>query len=203
VFNILQYQDLMSRKILFSVPSPDIKEKIKAYLFPTTQQRNVLAYMSSDGSDESSRKYIDEWKQYAEANNSDFVEINNSLRGEFAEEEKLKLTKANILIITGGNTFRLLKHLRESGLDGAVEEFAQKEENILAGFSAGAIVLSPSVKTATQEDNNEIHLIDFTGLNIVPFLVVPHADTKQEYVKELEDNGEQVCALNNDEFKVI
>ena len=64
-------------------------------------------------------------------------------------------------------------------------------------------MLSPSIKTATQEDNNEVHLIDFTGLNIVPFLVVPHADTKEEYVKELENNGEEVCALNNDEFEVV
>jgi len=193
----------MSRKILFSVPSQQIKDQIRTYLFPITQQKNILAYMASDGSDESSKKFVDEWKQYAEANNADFVEINNSLRGELAEEEKQKITKANILIITGGNTFKLLKHLRESGLDETVEEFAQKEENVIGGFSAGAIVLSPSIKTATQEDNNEVHLIDFTGLNIVPFLVVPHADTKEEYVKELENNGEEVCALNNDEFEVV
>lgn len=193
----------MSRKIIFSVPSTDIMEKIKPFLFPQTSSKNIFAYMPSDGADTSHPEYIDVWKKYAADNNADFVLINNSLRGELIEEEKLKLNQANILMITGGNTFKLLKQLRDSGLDQSVIEFAQRKTCVVAGFSAGAIVLSPSIKTATMEDNNEINLKDLTGLNIIPFLVVPHADTKQDYVRELIKNGEDVCVLNNDEFRVL
>ncbi len=96
--------------ILFSAPTPEIKNNIKEYIFPETLKEKVMAYMPSDGSNkEAVEKYAGEWENYARQNNSEFILIDNSQRNEKVKDEIEKLNKANILVISGGNTFKLLK----------------------------------------------------------------------------------------------
>lgn len=146
------------------------------------------------------------WEEYSEKNNAKLITIDNSKRDEEAEIEAEKLRSSNILIITGGNTFKLLNHLRKSGLDRAIVEFWNKDEVVLSGFSAGAIVLSPSIETARIDgDVNEPGLTDLTGLKIVNFEIWPHyepdqtekvADYKSKILSELK-------LIGNDEVLVI
>jgi dipeptidase E len=140
--------------------------------------------MPSDGSN-CPQKYIDEWKEYAKNNNTEFRYIDNSKPN--AEDEAEKLLSSNILMITGGNTFKLLDNLRKSGLDNAIKEFTEKKEFVLAGFSAGAIVLTPTIEVSSLPvyDKNEVGLSDLTGLGIVNFEVFPHYK-EQNHSKILE-----------------
>jgi len=174
---------MAERLVLFSQPSPEVFEKLKTALFPRYLTERVFAYMPSEGDGvEANTKYTPIWQEFAESNWAKFVFIDNSKRGEEAEIEKQKLLASNILIITGGNTFKLLNHLRRSGLSETIKEFWQKGGVVLSGFSAGAIVLSPSIKTAKSGigDANELGITDLTGLNIVDFEVWPHFEPAQE-----------------------
>ncbi|MFA6519033.1 MAG: Type 1 glutamine amidotransferase-like domain-containing protein [Candidatus Shapirobacteria bacterium] len=183
---------MSKRLVLFSQPSPTVFEKLKTILFPEYLTDRVFAYMPSDGSaDEANAKYNPIWQEFATSNNAQFVFINNSKRGKESEIEKQKAMSANILIISGGNTFTLLNHLKLSGLGDTIKEFWQKDNIVLSGFSAGAIVLTPKIDIASQpsglnpedmSDENLVGITDLTGLNIIDFEIWPH------YYEEFDKN---------------
>ena len=195
----------MAKKlVLFSQPSTKIFNKLKIELFPNFLTGKRFAYMPSDGSDqENNQKYLPIWENFVEINQAEFIFVDNSQRGKLANLEKQKILSANILIITGGNTFKLLYQLRQSGLDQAILEFWQKDNVVLSGFSAGAIVLSPSVETS--KDINDPQLTDLSGLNIINFGIWPHYNSSQEQV--LSDfkskNNPNIRTITNDEIIVI
>jgi dipeptidase E len=163
----------MKRIILFSTPTPSNLDKILDLVFPKEIANKIFAYMPSDGAN-CPQEYSEEWKGYAQKHGAEFRYIDNSKKN--AVDEVSKLLGANILIITGGNTFKLLDNLRKSGLDKAIKEFTNKNEFVLAGFSAGALVLTPTIEVCSLPnfDVNEVGLKDMTGLGIVHFEVFPH-----------------------------
>jgi dipeptidase E len=142
----------MKRVVLFSTPTPTNIVKILEQIFPKELNNKVLAYMPSDGSN-APQKYVDEWKGYAEENNAYFNLVNNSLIG--STEEHDKLLSSNVLVISGGNTFKLLDNLRKSGLDKAIMEFTKKDSFVLSGFSAGALVLTPTIEICNLPNYDE------------------------------------------------
>lgn len=163
----------MKRIVLFSTPTPSNLDKILSLVFPKEIEHKIFAYMPSDGAN-CPQKYRDEWSGYAEKHGAEFRYIDNSKENDV--DEVNKLLGANILIITGGNTFKLLDNLRRSGLDKAIKDFASKNEFVLAGFSAGALVLTPTIEVCNlpNYDKNEVGLKDLTALDIVNFEVFPH-----------------------------
>ena len=196
------------RLVLFSQPSPVVFEKLKNALFPEYLTDRLFAYMPSEGNNiEANAKYTPVWQQFAESNGAKFVFIDNSKRGEEAEIEKQKILSSTIQVITGGNTFKLLNHLRQSGLDETIKEFWQKGEVVLSGFSAGAIVLSPSIETAKTGvgDANELGITDLAGLNIINFEVWPHYEPSQETkaIKYQSNKQTELKLIGNDEVIII
>lgn len=199
---------MSERLVLFSQPSPAVFQKLKTALFPEYLSERVFAYMPSEGdSIEANAKYAPIWQQFAENNGARFVFIDNSKRGGDAEIEKQKILSSNILVITGGNTFKLLNHLRKSGLEETVKEFWQKGGVVLSGFSAGAIVLSPSIETAKTGagDADELGISDLTGLGIVNFEIWPHYEPIQETeVAEYKTKKQtELKTIGNEEVVVI
>ena len=196
------------RLVLFSQPSAVILEKLRTALFPEFLGQRVFAYMPSDGSDqESNTKYVPFWQQFAESNQALFLLIDNSKRGFGAEEERQKLLTASILVITGGNTYKLLHHLKMSGLDKTILELWQKGNVVLSGFSAGAIVLSPSIETAKTGvgDANELGLTDLSALGVVDFEIWPHYEPTQDAeVKEFQKSRPvNLKLIGNDDIVII
>lgn len=196
----------MKRYILFSAPtdlnsSEILNEMLPAGLFPKT-----AAYMPSDGSD-IKEKYVLQWKNLINERGYDFTVINNSLRGEEAKAGAEKLLNSSVVLISGGNTFALSKHLKESGLDKVLKKFAEKQSFVLAGFSAGAIVLSPTIRIATtgEMDENLVGLTDLTSLGLVDFEVYPHYELRfEDEIAEYEKtHGVVVKRLSNDDLLVI
>ncbi|MBU1117915.1 Type 1 glutamine amidotransferase-like domain-containing protein [Patescibacteria group bacterium] len=195
----------MAKKlVLFSQPSKEIFKKLKVELFPKFLTGRRFAYMPSDGSDqENNQKYLPVWKNFVEANQAEFIFVDNSQRGGLVNLEKQKILSADVLMITGGNTFKLLHQLRQSGLDETILDFWRKDNVVLSGFSAGAIVLSPSIETS--RDINELQLVNLNGLNIVNFEIWPHYNSSQEQV--LSDfkskNNPNIRTITNDEIILI
>ena len=120
----------MKRIVLFSTPTEKNLKPLLSAIFPQEMKDKVMAYMPSDGAN-CLPKYRKIWEKYAGDNNSQFIYIDNSKIGEEAQKELRNLKNANILVISGGNTFTLMRNLRRSGLDKAIIQFTQKPQFIL------------------------------------------------------------------------
>lgn len=204
----------MKRLILFSLPSDDVKEKIKDKLFPKELSPLRFAYMTTNGR-EGGEKYLPIWEEYARNNNAEFIYIDNTKRGEEAKLEIEKLLSCNILMSTGGNTFQLLNNLRESGLFEAILEFVKKDNFVFAGFSAGSIIMTPTIAVAGQPagtdpsdlmDENIPGITDLTALNLVDFEVYPHYDvnvdtTNLENYRKLTEK--EVKPISDSEYLIL
>ncbi len=87
------------------------------------------------------------------------------------------LLDSDVVYMAGGNTFYFLHHLRRAGLLPLLRRFA-RSGGVLAGLSAGALLLSPSIELAGypafDRDPNDVGLRDLRALNLVPFEFFPH-----------------------------
>jgi dipeptidase E len=204
----------MQRLILFSQPTENNSIELFDKLFPKDLKEKVFAYMPSSGRN-SKQQYTDYWKEVSTARGFEFLFIDNMQEGESANEEAQKLDNANVLLITGGNTFELLRNLKRSGLDEAIKNFRNKSENIIAGFSAGAIVLSPridvsgrpaGIDTTDAVDENLVGITDLRGLNIVDFEIFPHYyEEKDKVILEnyRKVSPYEVKTLSDDDLLII
>jgi len=94
--------------------------------------------------------------------------------------------ESDIIYLAGGNTFYFLKHLRESGLLDHLRRFAKKG-GVLAGLSAGALIMSPTTALAADyglgPDENDVGLKDFKSMGLFPFEFSPHFHPKPKDIK--------------------
>jgi dipeptidase E len=81
------------------------------------------------------------------------------------------LESAEAIFVGGGNTYALLKRLRESRLLGAIQERAHHGVPYM-GSSAGSNVAGPTI--LTTNDWNVVALDRFEALGLVPFNINPH-----------------------------
>jgi len=70
------------------------------------------------------------------------------------------------IIIGGGNTFRLLKELKDSKFIETLRKFIE-DDKIVYGISAGAIILTKNIITANPIDENKVQLVDLNGMNLL------------------------------------
>ena len=90
-----------------------------------------------------------------------------------------EMAAADLLFVGGGNTFRLLDHVRGAGFEQAVRDFVARGGDYYGG-SAGAILGCSDIGVAVGLDENEVGLTDLTGLGLVRDLaVLPHYDPMQ------------------------
>lgn len=82
------------------------------------------------------------------------------------------------IYVCGGNTFYLLKKVRESGFDKIIIEFV-KMNKLYFGVSAGSILVCPNIEIASPGDENDVNLTDLNGLNLVDVIVSPHYCEKE------------------------
>jgi dipeptidase E len=162
----------MKRILLFSSLAESNRKAVLNELFPSDLKNKVFSYMPSNGV-KGSEPYIEQWRVIAQEYYAEFNVIDNSVND--AEEQK-RLLSSNIFLISGGNTFELLQNLRNSGLDKSIEQFAEKSDFVLAGFSAGAVVLTPTIELCNLPDFDEnlVGLKNLNGIGIVNFEVFPH-----------------------------
>jgi len=192
----------MKKVILFSSLTEVNREEITSLLFLNEIENKSFAFMPSDGIANCKQEYIDTWQDMAQNFNADFVVVDNL--AENTEEQINKLKNSNVLMISGGNTFKLLDNLRKSGLDEAIRAFTHKENFILCGYSAGALVLTPSIEICNlpKYDENTVGITDLAGLQVVDFEIFPHYRPEDEkffddYVKTTK---RQVKTITNDGF---
>ena len=87
-----------------------------------------------------------------------------------------EIASANCIYVASGEVFRLLNSLRSTGADRLLTD-AVNQGKLYAGSSAGAIIAGPSIEPASIMDDPKTapQLTDYTGLNLTPHVIVPHA----------------------------
>ena len=87
----------------------------------------------------------------------------------------------DVIYVCGGNTFYLLKKVRETGFDKVIIEFA-KTDKLYFGVSAGSILVCPNIDIASPFDENDVNLTDLTGLNLTDVIVSPHYKDEEKII---------------------
>lgn len=103
------------------------------------------------------------------------------IRGKTEKKLYSILSKKDIILVNGGNTFYLLKHTRKSRFDKVVKRLIKKDK-LYIGVSAGSYIACPTIEQAhwkdTDEKINDFALTNLTALNLVPFLITAHFNEK-------------------------
>ena len=111
-----------------------------------------------------------------------------------------KISEADIIYMSGGDTTKLVNALREYHIDELLFKAAERG-CVLSGISAGAIAISKSGLSDYQITQNISNNYTFTeGLGILDIVICPHADDlkRQEDLKtSLKDTKVKVLALEN------
>ena len=131
------------------------------------------------------------------------IDIEGKNEGELRE----LLSHFDVMYVQGGNTFYLLKCARESGSDKVVKELIERGV-IYIGVSAGSIIAGPNIETSGWDpawDTNDVNLQDLSGLNLVPFAVVPHFERKDRsvYVERAKQAPYTIRYLTDDQAFLV
>jgi peptidase E len=204
----------MKRIVLFSTPyNNENFHEILNLIFPHSMKNKLPLFMPSQGVSNTQQKYFDDWEGFSKEFNINLEFIDNSIIDDASEKEKLR--NSNILIISGGDPFQLLVNLRKSGLGTAITEFAKKEEFVIAGYSAGAYVLTPTLEIAKLFNENyysgkkyktQDKIKDFTGLGIVDFEIFAHySEVHHKKILDhyIESRSKNVKTITDNEFLVV
>ncbi|MBX4188524.1 Type 1 glutamine amidotransferase-like domain-containing protein [Candidatus Saccharibacteria bacterium] len=130
--------------------------------------------------------------------------------------EKL-LSKYNFIWLAGGNVFLLRRALKYSGIDKYLGNAVRKNEVILGGESAGAIILGPTLKySETDEDEDSPSYVPvpyekegiWSGLDLIAYVPVPHYKTSgyigiDKYIQKLEAEGIPFKKMTDDQAIII
>ena len=92
--------------------------------------------------------------------------------------------RSDIIFLDGGNTFYFLQTIREKGLMKDLKKFAEKG-GVLAGLSAGAILMTPNITTASfpsfDRDDNLDGIKNLKAMNLADFEFYPHYSNSKRY----------------------
>jgi dipeptidase E len=106
-----------------------------------------------------------------------------------AQDAEKIIKSADLIYLSGGNTFYFLKSIRRNHFDKLLLKFVQRG-GVLAGLSAGAIMMTPAITTASypkfDRDENTVGLRNLDALGLVEFEFFPHYSPEPEYARELK-----------------
>lgn len=190
----------MSKIVLTScgIIDSELKDQFYSLLDKDISQIKLLYItIAVDGEKDTDRKWLEE--EYATILNLGIKEKNIT---EYHYEENMDFSSYDIIYMIGGNTFYLLKELKEKNL---VEKIIQAINNgvIYIGSSAGSIILGKTIETALPYDENWVGIEDFTGLNIVDGIIIPHANRKQEFIAEAKEKYKDKIIELYDDYGIV
>lgn len=109
----------------------------------------------------------------------------------------LDCTEIDCIYVCGGNTFYLLKKLKESGYLAKIQKWVN-EGMLYIGASAGSVIATPDINYILCMDTNDCSLDDTSGLSFVTASVIPHyTDEFSETASLLRKNGGEVLTISD------
>lgn len=135
---------------------------------------------------------------------TDIIQILNA-----NEITKKELDKCKGVFIGGGNTYKLLKMLKETHAFENLKEFMQRQDTVIMGGSAGALIFGKSIDSCLDDglgiksicDQNNVGLKDTSGFDCINgYSILPH------YMKKVEQaslTNQRVDRLLQEGYKLI
>lgn len=117
--------------------------------------------------------------------------------------DKYNLNNYSSIFIGGGNTYRLLYLLKDSGAFSIIKNYIEND-GIVMGGSAGAIIFSQDIHCTDYADGNIVNLTDTRGFNVIKgFDICCHYTNKDaerneyefKFISNYVANGNKVFAL--------
>ena len=143
-----------------------------------------IGYITTASKRASSDGYIKIHKKMMREQNLSFEEIDIENKSEY--ELRNFFSDKNIIHMEGGNTYYLLKAVKESGFDKILKDLLDKGV-VYVGTSAGSSIVGPTIEFSShipKEATSE----ELKSLNLVPFLIKSHYtdDKRGEYVDRIK-----------------
>lgn len=124
-------------------------------------------------------------------------------------ELSVAINSADIVYVAGGNTFYLLKVVRESGFDDLITQYVDSG-GLYAGASAGAVIAGLDIEPIASLDEPEKvpGLASTQGLGLVDIIPVPHYDTEDRTsgalsIKEKYKDKYEVVLITDDQAILV
>lgn len=130
--------------------------------------------------------------------NFDITLLNEEGMNEFKYKELLDFGG---VFIGGGNTYKLLKILKETGFDNHLVSLLNETDIPVIGGSAGAVIFGKNIETVETMDINNVGLKDFSGMNMLNGKNLwVHYDKSMDgdIQKYIERSGIEVIALREE-----
>ena len=104
------------------------------------------------------------------------------------EELSLKnLEKYSAIFIGGGNTYKLLKGLKDSSAFKKIKEYINND-GVVFGGSAGSVIFGKDIDIISSMDPNNVKLQDTLGFNMLNGVsIFPHYTNKKSKLTETEN----------------
>ncbi|MHB8871171.1 MAG: Type 1 glutamine amidotransferase-like domain-containing protein, partial [Candidatus Doudnabacteria bacterium] len=130
------------------------------------------------------KDFFENVKNEIRNNGYSFEEID--IEGKTKDELRGFFKNKNVIHVEGGNTFYLLKAIRETGFDEIIKELIGKGK-VYIGTSAGSYIMCPTIEVADWNDTGKdrFGLTDLTALNYIPLVLKAHyTDDEENKVRE-------------------
>lgn len=191
----------MNKKIVLTscgIIERNLKQEFYKLLNKEIENIKVLYITTAiDGEDDSDTSWIaEEFKTILD------LGIKKENIKEYKMDHEIDLSLYDMIYMMGGNTFYLLKKIRDTKFDIKLNE-AINNGIVYVGSSAGSIILGNTIELALPYDKNEVNLADFKGLKLIDGIIVPHANRKQEFIAEKREKYKDKIYAINDEHGVI
>ena len=169
------------------IRNEDFKDRFYRIVSKEEIKNKKVLYITtaSDGEEDNDKSWMDE--EYKTILDLGFNEPNIT---EYKIGNEINICNFDIIYMMGGNTFYLLDVIRKTGFDKIIVDFINKGK-IYIGSSAGSEILGNSIDVALGYDDNNVNMVDFTGLKIVDALIVPHSNRKEEFISELKNKTKE------------
>jgi len=140
------------------------------------------------------------------------------LRKYFGKKEALKnyLSQFGLVWVLGGNTFVLKRAYEQSGFDLVIKEMLAQNKIVYGGYSAGVVILSPSMKGLEIVDDpnvvSEGYAPEFNwdGLGLIDYSIAvhyrsdhPESAMVEKEVEYLENNNIPYKTLSDGEVIIV
>lgn len=133
------------------------------------------------------------------------VDLKNKTKAQLMGE----LEHADVIFVSGGNTYYLLEKAQKSGFLEIARKLVSKGV-IYVGSSAGSALACPTIGHVEDlDDINVATLTDFQGLGLIDFLILPHygnrkyEDRFQRIMAKWKGNDFSIQALTDTQAYVV
>jgi len=163
-----------------------------------------IAYIITASKKVDDTGYIERHRQKMDELNFSYTVID--IAGKNEDELKKALDGHDIIMVEGGNTFYLLKIIRESGFANIIKDLIEKGV-VYVGSSAGSYITCPSIVMATWSNRgfDRCGITEYSAMNLVPFLIKAHytSDMLEMLKEKVNDLQYPMRVLNDDQAILV